>query len=773
MRLLLLTVLLFGVASLHAQPREVAGRVLDAESGAGIAGATVQVEGTRRATVTNDEGAFVLPVDRLPATLVVRRIAYRTARPRVTGTGAVEVRLERAELELAAFDVTGEDPAVRLMRRVIEARGRRRAALAAYHADAYTRYVVRNDTGIVAIAESESDVFWRREGGLREVVRARRQTANLPLRGVLPAADDVLDLSAEEIEVAGFRFIGLTNARALDTYRFRITGQRALDGQRVYDLDVAPRDPLSVAFSGTIAVLDSVAAIVEADLRPGPAFRFPPPINRYETRLRQTFGAFDDTWLPASYRADTHVEVGMGAALRFPAFRIEQVSRLSDYRIGEAGPDSLFARRRVAVADSAAATRTPARGVPLTLEEQAAYASVDSSDTIQKAFRPRGPLARFIRINMRAGEDTVASTGGGRGAALSFTPRLWVNRVEGVHVGLRVGAGPARARLTLEGGYETQTERIAYDGRLALGRARGRVEVAYGEATVPIAPSYLQTRAINGVAMLLGGGDLFDYTRRQRAELRLSTERMRPLRGIALAVRAEHHTAPVAAATFALRGEADARPNAAFPGTDLRSVTVEARLGRVPALGIVGGDALTATLEQGVRMAGGDAAFTRLAVTADVQVPTLARRRPFPATLDVRFVGQALAGDDVRVRWGLVEPARHLATPFGSLRTRRTRAGTAPPTGPAFAAVFAEHNFRTLLWERLGWDWPSRKGYSLLLTGAAAAVADAPLSQTPGWTGHLEAGASLSGLFGLLRLDLTARLDRPGFTVGIAPARLF
>ena len=38
---------------------------------------------------------------------------------------------------------------------------------------------------------------------------------------------------------------------------------------------------------------------------------------------------------------------------------------------------------------------------------------------------------------------------------------------------------------------------------------------------------------------------------------------------------------------------------------------------------------------------------------------------------------------------------------------------------------------------------------------------------------HHELGLSLSGLFGLFRLDVAARLDAPGFAVGVSAARIF
>jgi hypothetical protein len=38
---------------------------------------------------------------------------------------------------------------------------------------------------------------------------------------------------------------------------------------------------------------------------------------------------------------------------------------------------------------------------------------------------------------------------------------------------------------------------------------------------------------------------------------------------------------------------------------------------------------------------------------------------------------------------------------------------------------------------------------------------------------HHEAGLSLNGIFGILRLDATLRLDKPGFTAGVGLTRFF
>ena len=48
-----------------------------------------------------------------------------------------------------------------------------------FKADAYTRFTLENDSGIVTIAESVSEVYWDREKGPREVIKSKKQTDNL------------------------------------------------------------------------------------------------------------------------------------------------------------------------------------------------------------------------------------------------------------------------------------------------------------------------------------------------------------------------------------------------------------------------------------------------------------------------------------------------------------------------------------------------------------------------------------------------------------------
>ena len=133
----------------------------------------------------------------------------------------------------------------------------------------------------------------------------------------------------------------------------------------------------------------------------------------------------------------------------------------------------------------------------------------------------------------------------------------------------------------------------------------------------------------------------------------------------------------------------------------------------------------------------------------------------------MRLTAQVGWGDVPAVRYGLVEASNRFTTPFGSLRTLQPL----PYLGQSHAALHWEHNFRTLPFEVVGWQWAARKNLSVLVHGGHAWTWEAQTPRGAPAGGHHEVGFSLGGLFSWFRLDFTTRLDRQAFTVGIAPTR--
>ena len=94
------------------QPVEIAGRLLDAGTGAPITAALVSIPALEVSTLTNSGGAFQLVVPAGSHTLEIRHIGYGTrtteVEARADGTLSLELRIEPAAIEVAPLEVSVE-----------------------------------------------------------------------------------------------------------------------------------------------------------------------------------------------------------------------------------------------------------------------------------------------------------------------------------------------------------------------------------------------------------------------------------------------------------------------------------------------------------------------------------------------------------------------------------------------------------------------------------------------------------------------------------------
>src|SRR5690625_3004910 len=118
--------------------------------------------------------------------------------------------------------VTDRNPALSIMEKVIERKQEQQARLDTYLAKAYTRQILRNDSSIVTISESSSDLFWSADKGYREVQTARQQTSNLSSGYNFAGVHSIPNLYDDNIEIAGYHIVGVTHPDALSYYDFKL-----------------------------------------------------------------------------------------------------------------------------------------------------------------------------------------------------------------------------------------------------------------------------------------------------------------------------------------------------------------------------------------------------------------------------------------------------------------------------------------------------------------------------------------------------------------------
>lgn len=786
----------------------VSGVVTDAATAEPLMAATVQIEGTYRGTITNTDGEFSLRADSFPVVIQVRYIGYESFRLTLDRLPdePLRITLEPVPFNLSEVVVTGEDPALGIMREVIRRKALWRERLETYEAEAYTRQRLENETGIVSITESLSAAFWDKRRGTREVILYKEQTSNLDPAQNFASATNLPNFYDDDIPISGFRMVGVTHPEALSYYHFKLEGYRQLDDKTVYDISVTPRRALQPTFEGRIAVLGEDYALIEVDLRPGESVLFPPPIQEFGLWYQQQFSNFGgDFWLPVDVRIEGTIRIGF-PGLQFPTIRFNQLSRITNYQVNVELPAHLFETERRVVTDTImvqtrAFTSLSERDlrIPLDERERQAYDSLDSTNTLDKAFEPTGVLSRFVNTS---DDDEESDTGNSRfGRALNrFSPDVGYNRVDAARLGLqyRVPLGSNSPwRIQVNAAYMFASAEVAHGGVVRFQQqtvrparrsdsqtpraARVRrgfwfLESGYSSDTRTRFEDTAQPVWLASGAMLLGAPDYFDYYRSQvvHAEAGLRVRRDGFLYRIRLQ---QEDLSPLSLYTsYSFPGGVRQRENPAIiSGTD-RSVTASVQWGQDPTpFGVVGNRNMRLSVSHSSASTGSDFDYTRVAFQADYRLETFWKRRFLANTLDVRFTAGTVLGELPLHRWHGLDSAMPGFTAFGAFRTRPAR----PYEGEHTAAVYWEHNFRTIPFEIIGARALVRKSMGIIVHGAhgwsdASQTSNLMPMYLPRLTnprGHHEVGVSLNNVFGVLRIDTAFRLDRPGTWIGLSVTR--
>ena len=817
--ILLLLIAACPVKTLLAQT-VLRGFVRDAETGGIIPDASVQVQGGFQAIVTNADGRFELMVDALPVTLKISRIGYFSQELLADATSALyQVKLIPANFDLDPVIVTEHESVEDIMRRVIERKKDWRARLQSLTAQGYARFSMENDTDIVFLAEGLADVTWIQKQGWRTVVKSYRRSSN---RFVGDNLDDLntldqlgsdaatINLYDDDIYLFGHHLKGVTSPDALNAYRFELLGQRLMDNRIVYDIGVTPRSRLLTGMVGRISVIDKDYALIEADLKPSAAVVFPPPIREFKLTAKQQFAVFGDGfWLPIGLQIEGMLKAGI-VGLVFPRLTMKLTSRVSDYRVigipQQTAEDSVTSVRPVV----AVSVQTPRvlldlsdslvqqTMIPLTEREKTAYATIDSGKTFIQAYEPKGFIAGILK-KQGAFDDKKRTDKASRQPSLSgqrapdqanrvrlkrmsyhVWPHTRYNRVDGSYVGLSGRAQKNTLRLTVNGtgGYSVAARRWSYGGGFTVrwGKPRRRSFFAqYLKDTATRYPSFYGPEIV-GIATLLGQDDYFDYYLNERLRLNLSTRAgQRGLWAITGTLNLERHRSLPKVTDYALFGiDHTQRLNPPINPGGLRSIGLHLAYGSLPEPFRVRSYRYTAFSAEisHPKLLGSDFRFAQFQASYVRRFPDFLKRRALPLTLDVRFSGSTSVGALPLQRFAALDGSIGPASTMGAFRTLRGR----PYEGEHAVGVFWEQNLRTVPFELMGWNALVRRGIGMSVYGAhgrtwvtSSANQLALSAFTPSHPRgfHHEIGLSITGLMYLFRLDLTTRLDVPGFYVGL------
>lgn len=764
---LLLVALFVAPQASFSQTFTLSGTVRDSSNGEPLIAANIRIDGSSKGTITNALGVYKLSLEKGPHVILYSFIGYRTDTLRINVEKALEinVRLQPSAIQLSEIVVTGEDPAIAIMRKVIENKKRWSESLKTYQLEAFTRVVIRRDTAIASIVESYSTGYWQEGDTLREIIKQKRQTENIAGSENFASVGGIANFYDDEVRLGGFRFIGPTSPEAFGYYDFKLEKTRERDGVTIYTISLNPNTRLVPLFYGSINIIGNTYAVVGVEVVPNETYTIP-FLSDFRFNYAQQFGLYDSIyWMPVDVRMKGWAEIGI-PGLSLPRIGFERVVSIYDYKINASIPDTIFRKPRLVTLpgaekfDSLFWTRSEV--LPLTDEEQTAYKTLDSTQSLEKQFRPGGAIG-FLS------SPTFSS--------LQYID-LRFNRVEGLFFGpsltLDSLTNSIRASASFGYGFSDKKTKFNLGGEYffdPLRRWSIGVEGYQGVGYLPDG-EYYDASAIT-FSCLLDKDDYRDYFYTRGWNLFVTG---RPLQKLSVRLQYQNEEQYMALQrsdySFFSRDNIY-RSNPAIQNGMMRSLQISARVGN-PAipLGLISQDFIELKLEHSNKsLLSSDFDFSQLTVHGELHIATFLRRLFIPATLSLNLTAGASSGTIPAQRWFTMDSRYTGYAPFGVLRG----GGIKEFSGDRFVLLSMEHNFRSSPFLVLNIPFLYKNSIELIVHGTVARTWNSNSTPVPfgrttdGW--YSEAGFGLSRIFGLFRLDYTYRFAEPrnGFvSFGIA-----
>ena len=420
-RILLIAFLFSSI--IYSQQYSINGKIENKVTHQSLAYANIRVLNSTNGTAANREGEFELKLNAGKYLLVASYIGYNSDTLSISviqNLTGVNFNLSPTDIQLPEVVVKpGVNPAIAIIKKAISEKEKRNKRLNDYEFRAYTKAVIKtqneliangnratinvgaNDTlplKITGILENESKGFYKKPGEYKEIITARKQTANFPPQiNTLTGGRLIKNFYEENINFLGNNLPGPLADNALDYYYFYIVKTLAIDNQIVYQIYMSPDDPSDPGFKGDIFITDNTYNLIKVDLQLNRAANVGGIFDSVE--VFQQFSLFDSIYMPVDYRLFVKANV-----LGLVKFGFDLNSILYNYKINIKMNENLFDKARVTVLPGADKKTSSywnnIQAIPNTIEERAAYKRIDSISILPVSFWDKfSPLSTRINFN--------------------------------------------------------------------------------------------------------------------------------------------------------------------------------------------------------------------------------------------------------------------------------------------------------------------------------------------------------------------------------------
>lgn len=510
------------------------GTIRNLDTGDPIPKATVRVLNSGLSAAANEEGKYRLKLKPGMYDLKFSHIAYYSeesylAVPDGDTTISFDIALRPSTIILKKITAYSRayDPGQRIIVEAIRRKQEILDKLESYRFDAYTKLVASDhdadSADMFAILESQIEAFWRHPNEYKEIIKSRRQTANIEAAENMISVGQILNFNQNRLDMGKYSVVSPTAEDALDHYNYYLLDTLYLDGHPVFHLEIEPKNENNPLFAGTIDIADSTYEVVGVQVTLSKGFD-----SQFMKNIKytQTFGEFqDEFWMPIGINFDALLELGLPG---IPPIDIDYAASLYDYSFVIEKPKEIFDGYQIEVAETADDGDTTiwsnAQLIPLTDHETSEYRRIDSVESFPKSFGRK-----------------AAEVGFGAVFVALFEPRVFrFNRAEGFYFGIPLEFNDIgdRLDLKLETGYAIDAEywqnRIEADFTISeipkLSIGAGYRNQAIRRPVMQETFGYMNPT----LGALISGHDVYDYYRSEGYNFNLKSS---PFRKVSVEMR--------------------------------------------------------------------------------------------------------------------------------------------------------------------------------------------------------------------------------------------
>ncbi|MGK9368258.1 DUF5686 family protein [Melioribacter sp. Ez-97] len=425
MKKLIFLSLLIIPASIYSQKYNITGKITD-DSGNALPYANLRIEGAMKGASANQEGFYSLKLEKGKYKFIASFIGYKSDTTFIDLSKDTTVNFKLTGTSVVLEQVTvlpGENPAEALLAKAIDYKKIRNRKLNEYEYHAFTKILIKtnqeieatdksleistdndsDDVKINGIIENESKGYFRKPDDFKEIILARKQTANTPADiNIITGGRLLKDFYEDEIDFFNRPLKSPVADDALDYYYYIITDTLTRDGKAIFKVAFEPKDTTDKGFAGTLYIADKTFALAGFDVyvnRAGLPGGFLDSIS-----VSQQFYPYGGVYMPVDYRLSVSGNIFNTIKFAFDVYTI-----LFDYRIND-GLETEFDYAAIKVLPEADARDSlywlSVQTIPYSVPELQAYERIDSLNTIEKTFwdnfsllSPRLEISKNLSVN--------------------------------------------------------------------------------------------------------------------------------------------------------------------------------------------------------------------------------------------------------------------------------------------------------------------------------------------------------------------------------------